>query len=200
MKRRHSGVPLVVLLAGLMACSAAGLAQERPSYKWTMPVEETASFDALTYHAGAITVAFAEGHRAPIVIQLPDEAGQEQPAVTGLQVLAQGTVKVEHGGEVLFEDDIYSAMFRFHPDDYEAFIAIEGKQPQPEAGLRSLLVHICYGSFRRFWHRGMEAFVPDPSVGAAFVHAKQHGGVMLWQNETELVGYCMDTQTELFRR
>lgn len=67
-------------------------------------------------------------------------------------------------------------------------------------GTRVARVETCYGSFTRFWHRGMEAFIPDHGVGAAFVHAKQHGGVTLWQMESELAGYCMDTRTESSKR
>lgn len=46
----------------------------------------------------------------------------------------------------------------------------------------------------------MRAFVPGPLIGAAYVYSSQHGGVMLWQNENEPVGYCMDTASGVFRR
>jgi len=36
--------------------------------------------------------------------------------------------------------------------------------------------------------------------GAAYVYSGEHGGVMLWQNENEPVGYCMDTASGVFRR
>jgi hypothetical protein len=187
------------IVLAVLVCAAAH-AQEQSSYRWDMPVEEVAVFDGLTYTSDTITVTFGEGYCGPIVVQLPDEAGQNQPAVTGLEVLAAGTVKVEQAGEVLFEDDIYGAMFRFHPDDYEALIVVEGREARPEAGLRKLLLHACAGSFRRFWHRGMEAFVPPQGTVAAYVYSAQHGGVMLYHNERELVGYSMDTQSDLFRR
>jgi hypothetical protein len=196
---RRLRVLAVLMLSALVTCAQAG-AQERASYPWDMPLEEIAAFDGMTYTCSAITVTFAEGYCAPIVIQLPGEGGQDEPAITGLEVLGQGTVRVEQGGEVLFEDEIHGAMFRFHPDDYEAFVTFEGKEALPDPGLRNLLLDMCSGSFRRFWHRGMEAFVPDPLIGAAYVYSSQHGGVMLWQNERELSGYCMDTKTELFKR
>ena len=184
------------IVLAVLVCAAAH-AQEQSSYRWDMPVEEVAVFDGLTYSSDTITITFGEGYCGPIVVQLPD---QDQPAITGLEVLGAGTVKVEQNGEVLFEDDIYGAMFRFHPDDYEALIVVEGREARPEAGLRKLLMHACYGSFRRFWHRGMEAFVPPQGTVAAYVYSAQHGGVMLYHNERELVGYCMDTKSDLFRR
>jgi len=42
--------------------------------------------------------------------------------------------------------------------------------------------------------------VPGPLIGAAYVYSSQHGGVMLWQNENEPVGYCMATESGVFRR
>ena len=200
MSKRYMGVLVLSLVVSWALFAVAAVAQDRPAYPWDMPVEEVAVFDGLTYTSDAITVTVGEGYCGPIVVQLPDEAGQEQPAITGLEVLAVGTVKVEQAGEVLFEDDIYGAMFRFHPDDYEAFILVEGREARPEPGLRKLLLDACYGSFKRFWHRGMQAFVPPQSIGAAYVYSAQHGGVMIWQNENELGGYCMDTKTELFKR
>ena len=191
---------LAVVIVSFSALSVHAVAQQRPAYSWDMPIEDVATFSAFTYNAGAITVTFGEGYCGPIVIKLPDDEGVEQPKVTGMEVLAQGKVKIQLGEEILFEDDIRGAMFRFHPDDYETFVSIEGQQPRPEAGLRKLLLHLCYGSFRRFWHRGMQASVPDERVGAAYVYSKQHGGVMIWQNENELVAYCMDTKAELFKR
>ncbi len=194
--------PRALLTSLVVACllvTSLAFAQEMPAYSWDMPVEDVAVFDGLTYASGGVAVTVAEGYCGPIVVELPDEAGQNQPAVTGLEALGAGVVKIEQGGEVIFEDDIYGAMFRFHPDDYEAFVTVEGQQARPEAGLRKLLLHACYGSFKRFWHRGMQAFVPPQATVAAYVYSASHGGVMIYQKDGQLVGYCMDTKSELFR-
>lgn len=192
---------LAVAAAVLFLLAAGALAQDRPAYPWTMPLEEVATFSSLIYNAGAVVVTFAEGgHCAPIIIQLPDAGGQNQPAVTGMEVLGNGTIKVQQGNEVLLEDQVYGAMFRFHPEDFEAFVTIEGKQANPDPGRRAQLEHLCIGSFGRFWHRGNQAFVPDRAIAAAWVYAVQNGGVMVWQSAEGLGAYCMDTKTELFKR
>ncbi len=200
MRNISASVCCVLAVLFVLTLCADVSAQPRDAYPWEMPLEEIGKFSALTYEAGGIKVTFTEGHCGPIIIKLPDESGTPVPKVTGLEVLGKGHVTVKMEEETLMDDDIYGAMFRFHPDDYQTFVSITDFTETPDAGLRSLLLHMCYGSFRRFWHRGMQAFVPDAHVGAAWVYAKQEGGVMIWQNDKELKGYCMDTKKELFKR
>jgi len=45
----------------------------------------------------------------------------------------------------------------------------------------------------------MQAFVPDPLIAAGYVYSGEHRRLMLWQNERDLGGYCMDTKTEFFK-
>jgi len=196
------GFVLVVTMVAFLTIAVGGhaMAQQRPAYKWDIPQDELAIFTKLQYEANAISVSFDRGYCGPIVIKVKNAAGEEEPKVTGLEVLGEGKIIVTHEDEVLLEEDIYGAMFRFHPDDYEAFVSMEESEAFDSPGLRKLLLHMCYGSFRRFWHRGMDAFIPDPMAGAAYVYSKTHGGVMVYQSDKGLSAYCMDTKKELFKR
>jgi hypothetical protein len=189
-----------LLVGCLLGLCCVVYAQDRPSYPWEMPLDQVAKFTSLTYQSGAIKVTFGEGHCAPIVAKVPGADGQPQAQVTGLEVLATGKAQVSKDGVVLYEDEVYAGMFRFHPDDREAFVVMEGKEPAPSAGVRRMLLDLCYGGFARFWHRRMEAMIPDRGVAAVYVYAKERGGVMLWQTARELAGFDTETKAELFKK
>jgi hypothetical protein len=183
---------LYALLATTVVVEAHGqeAAPARPkSYPITLKADEVREFAPLNIDYAGLRLSSPSASVLPIVIQ---------PGVTGLMVIGNGTFRfVTPAGEPV-EGNFRAAMLRFNPRNHTEVLPFETVPSTTDRATHEISNQLLKQSFRRCWHSGPDALIPDEGSLAAVVYSREHGELLISISKNSTVVYSFSDKRKLY--
>lgn len=114
--------------------------------------------------------------------------------VTGYYIEGEAIINIE---TKQLNEKCTAAMFRFNPLDIDSLITIENfKEIQDDVFYNSSL-NILRTSFRRCYHAGMDAIIPDRDIYAVNFFSPKLGEVLVAKDKNEIIYYNFTLRTKM---
>ena len=163
---------------------------ERPkSYPISLKADEVREFAPLKIDHGGLRI-LSEGVSG---IPISCEAG-----ITGAMLIGNGTFRFapEDGGAI--EGHFRAAMLRFNPKQLDGILPLEELPATTDRAVEEISNRLLKESFRRCWHSGSEALIPDEGSFAVVVYSREHGELLISVSKKSSVVYSFSDRKKLY--
>ena len=180
------------LLAAVVVVKAHGQEAKpaRPeSYPITLKADEVREFAPLKIDYAGLQLSSTGAAVIPITVE---------PGVTGLMLIGNGKFRFAPPAGEPIEGNFRAAMLRFNPRNQAEVLPIESVPATTDRAAYEISNHLLKESFRRCWHSGPDALIPDEGSLAAVVYSREHGELLISIGSKSTVVYNFSDRKKLY--
>lgn len=180
------------LLAAVVVVEAHGqeASPTRPeSYPITLKADDVREFAPLKIDYAGLQLSSPGASVIPITVK---------PGVTGLMLIGNGTFRFAPPDREPIEGNFRAAMLRFNPGNQTEVLPFETVPATTDRAAFEISNHLLKESFRRCWHSGPDALIPDEGSLAAVVYSREHGELLISIGKKSTVVYSFSDRKKLY--
>src|SRR5579872_4827838 len=121
-----------------------------------------------------------------------------EPGVTGMVLIGNGTYRFAPDGAPPIEGNFRAALLRFNPKTQNEILPFDKLPAITDRAVREMSSHLLKESFRRCWHAGLDALVPDEGALAAVVYSREHGELLISISTDSTIVYSFSDRQKLY--
>jgi hypothetical protein len=159
------------------------------SYPITLKADEVREFVPLKVDYAGLQLSSTGVSGIPI---------NTEPGVTGLVLIGNGTFRFAPDDAQPIEGDFRAAMLRFNPKNQKEILPFDRQPPTTDRAVQEMSNHLLKESFRRCWHSGLDALIPDEGALAAVVFSREHGELLISVSSDSTVVYSFSDRKKLY--
>jgi hypothetical protein len=159
------------------------------SQAYPIKLEQAITFESLSVSVNRVLLHAGKG--ALVLIEC-------EKGITGAVVLASGSFSFATKDTQSIHDTFTNALLRFNPADYSDFIALVGAKPGSQAELIDQTTTVLRGAFRRLYHKGNDALIPDAGILGCVVTADNLGELIISEGGDRSGVFSMRDRRALF--
>jgi hypothetical protein len=181
-RKNSLGQTLLLVLALLLPSSLF-------SQAYPIKVEKAIAFTSLTVSLNRISLQMGKGKLAFI---------ECEKGVTGVVLIASGSFSFATKDTQSIHDTFTNALLRFNPSDYAEFIAPVGVQESSQAELLEQTTNVLERSFKRLYHKGSNASIPNVGVLAGVLFTDNLGDIIINEGGERPIIYSLNDRRALY--
>ena len=159
------------------------------SYPITLNADEVREFTQLQIEYAGLQLSSPVASGIPITIE---------PGVTGMMLIGNGTFRFAPKDGEPIEGNFRAAMLRFNPKNQNEILPLDKFPPTTDRAVHEMSNHLLKESFRRCWHAGLEALIPDEGSLAVVVYSREHGELLISCDKKSAIVYSFSDRKKLY--